>query len=248
VREGRVERVDLRELDDGATRELVRARYRLADDDATRLAAYLQARSGGNPFYINEVLRTLEAERLLAATADGWRVGDLDRAPVPPLVRQVVEGRLDRLGEADRQLLELAAVIGEEAPLDLWRLVGGVDVDRVLEVAERAVDAHLLRPPTATTHVRFTHALVRDALYHGQPLSRRRARHRRVAEVLGGRSDAPAGVVATHLEQADDVRAIEWLVRAGEQALALYAADDAIAVLTRAQELNAPTLGMWDSG
>src|SRR4029078_10851967 len=70
VRERRVERVDLRELEDGATRELVRCRYLLADDDATRLAAYLQARSGGNPFYINEVLRTLEAERLLAATAD----------------------------------------------------------------------------------------------------------------------------------------------------------------------------------
>lgn len=239
VREAQAERIDLLALADDEVRELVRGRYPLAPADAARLATYLQARANGNPFFLSEVLRTLEAERLLVPAAGGWRVGDLARAPVPPLVRQVIEGRLTRLDEDDRQLLEVAAVIGQEASLDVWQRASDADGEALLQVVERALEAQLMRELPGTTSIAFTHALVRETLYQGQTLPQRRRRHRRAGEVLAERVDAPASVVAAHFEQADDPRAIDWLIRAGARALALYAANDAIAALTRAHEAAA---------
>ena len=102
VREAQAVRLDLHRLDDAAVRALVGARYQLPPVDAARLAAYLQAHAEGNPFYIGEVLRTLDEEGLLQPAATGWLVGDLTHVPVPPLVRQVIDGRLARLGEEVR--------------------------------------------------------------------------------------------------------------------------------------------------
>ena len=77
----------------------------------------------GNPFYVGELLRTLEEERVLCAGDAGWRLGDLRGVQVPPLLRQVIDGRVARLGERARHLLRCAAVIGQVVPLDLWAAV-----------------------------------------------------------------------------------------------------------------------------
>ena len=237
ARESRAIRIDLPPLSDGEVRSLVAGRYPLAPDDEARLVRSLQTRAGGNPFSLTEILRTLEGERLLRPAADRWILGDLDRAPVPPLIRQIVEGRLAGLDGDDRALLEVAAVIGQEVPLPLWRVAGDADADRLAGAVDRAIDARLMHAGTDSAGAGFAHALIRETLYHGIPLPRRHALHRRIAELLSSRPDPPPSAVATHFALADDPRAIDWLVRAGEQALALYAAKDAIALLTRAHDL-----------
>jgi predicted ATPase len=99
VREGTTERIDLPALDTSAVRALVVDRYAPPPADAERLTAYLHQRSGGNPFFLSEVLRALEFERRLVPDSGGWRVGALD-AILPPLVRQAIEGRLRYLSTA----------------------------------------------------------------------------------------------------------------------------------------------------
>ena len=63
---------------------------------------------------------------------------------MPPLLRQVIDGRVGRLGEGARPLRAVAATLGQEAPLDLWAAVAGVAEDALLELVERAVEARLL--------------------------------------------------------------------------------------------------------
>ena len=184
VREADGLRLDLRRLDAAALRALVAARYRLSAADEARLVAYLDRHAEGNPLFATELLRALQEEALLRPADDGWTLGELDRVVVPSFLRQVIEGRVARLGEATRQPLAMAAVIGQEVPLALWAEVADLDDEALLTIVERAVDAHLLEADPDGRRVRFVHALTREALYAGILPPRRRLWHRRVGEAL----------------------------------------------------------------
>ncbi|HEX5167300.1 MAG TPA: AAA family ATPase, partial [Thermomicrobiales bacterium] len=236
IREGHAERLDLRALGEGDVQAFVRQRYILTARDESRLISYLQRRTEGNPFYLSEVLRTLEVERLLQPAEDRWLVGELNRTPLPPLIRRIVEGRLAQLDEDTRWLLEVAAVIGQEVPLDIWMATSGADRERIGTAVERGIEASLL-VELAAVGVGFAHALVRETLYQQLVLPRRQRLHSRVAGLLLQRSDPPFSAVAAHFGLAGDPRAIDWLVRAGQHALKMYAADDVVTAINRAQEM-----------
>jgi DNA-binding CsgD family transcriptional regulator len=222
VREARAERLDLRPLDEAALGALVRARHALAADDEARLVAYLAARSEGNPLFAGELLRTAEESGALGP-GGGWRLGDLAATGVPPLLRQVLDARLDRLGEDARGRLAVAAVIGQAVPLGLWAAASGAPEDDLIAVAERAIAAGLLAETPDGAGVRFAHALIREALYEGLGGLRRPGWHRRAAEALAGGPDPDPDAVAYHFQRARDPRAAAWLMRAGERAVRAYA-------------------------
>lgn len=211
-------RLTVQPLTDRDVFALIAARYRLAPEDAARLVVYLHDRAEGNPFYLSELLRALEEGGSLRADADHWIVGDLTRARVPPLLRQVIDGRLARLGEEAQMPLAVAAVIGQEVPLALWARVSGCDEESLSPVIERAIDAHILAETAAPDRVCFAHALTREALYEGSALTRRRAWHRLIGEAEAARTDADPDTVAYHFRQAGDARAAEWLFRSGVRA------------------------------
>ncbi|MGI5346717.1 BTAD domain-containing putative transcriptional regulator [Streptomyces sp. CA-250714] len=160
------------------------SRVELKPFTATDVAAYLRARgvgenvsqallrrTGGNPFYLGEVLRLRESE------------GDVENA-LPASVRDVIERRVARLPEETARLLRAAAVAGAEADADLLSAVTDLPVEDVLDALEPAVATGLLTEPPDGPDYRFGHALVREALYTG--LSRRdRARlHLHIGQVL----------------------------------------------------------------
>src|SRR5439155_11089037 len=171
----------------------------------------LHGRAEGNPFYLGELLRTLEEERLLRPDDGGWTLDDLAHVPVPPLLRQVIDRRVARLGEDTQRLLAIAAVIGQAVPLPLWAAVSGAGEAALLGAIERAVGARLLEEAPGGPGLRFVHALVREALYEGTLLPRRQGWHRRVAEALVAAPGPDPDAVAYHFRQAGDTRAIEWL-------------------------------------
>jgi len=220
VREAGAGRVDVRPLDVDALWALVAARYQLSARDAARLVAYLRVRAEGNAFYTVEVLRALEEEGALREVWPGqeWALDDLDAVPLPMLLRQVIDGRLLRLGPEARPLLTLAAVIGPETPIDLWLALAGVDEPTLLTLIERAMEARVLDESGDGKSVRFRHALIRDALYTGMPAARRLRLHLRVGEALLAGAEPDPDAVAYHLRQAGDARAAQWLIRAGERA------------------------------
>ena len=227
-REAAVARIDLGRLDELAVRELVAGRYDLSAAEAARLSAYVQSRAEGNALFLGELLRTLEESGELVLASDGWVIGSLADRVVPPVLRQVIESRVARLDEGSQRLLGVAAVIGQTVPLDIWRAVGEVDEDYILDLSERAESARLLEGAADAASVRFSHALIREALYESLPSLRRRRLHRQVGEVLSTTSSPDPDQVATHFQQAGDQRAVEWLVRSGERAQLAYAWPTAI--------------------
>lgn len=223
----------LGQLGPNAFAELVDSRYRLPHADAMRLVAYLDSHADGNPFFAVELLRALEEDGLLRPGDDRSSLGDLARVVVPTLLRQVIDSRIARLGEDTRQPLEIAAVIGQEVSLTLWATLAELDLDTLFSIVERAVGVHLMEAEREGTHVRFVHALTREALYEGILPPRRRLWHGRVGEALASDSRADPEAVAFHFQQSGDPRAWDWLVRAGDRAQAAYA------WLTAAERLRA---------
>ncbi|HUG14492.1 MAG TPA: AAA family ATPase [Thermomicrobiales bacterium] len=241
VRESPSHRIHLRPLDDRAVRELIAHRYSLDASDGERLCAYLRERAEGNPFFVGEALRTLEEEERLRLTDDGWVVGDLEHVGVPPLVRQVIDGRLNRLGRDARAMLEVASVIGQDVPFEVWAAASQEPGEALAMVAEHAVEAHVLEDAREGDRLRFTHALVREALYEGVLPPRRRALHLRVAEALMSSFGVAPDTIAYHLREAGDSRAVEWFVQAGvraERAAWLTAAEHFTAALALMREYD----------
>ena len=223
VRESGARRIELRRLGEEAVREMVAASYGLPEADEGRLVTYLTDLTAGNAFFTIELLRTLEEEHVLHREGEGWVLEDPGGIRVPSLLRQIIEGRLERLGEGTRGLLTVAAVIGQEVPFGLWRSVGEASDERLAEAMRRALEARLIEETPGGEKLRFVHALVRETLYRELALPFRQRWHRRIGEVLEQTARPEPEEVANHFRQAGDPRAERWLVRAGLRAEESYA-------------------------
>jgi tetratricopeptide (TPR) repeat protein len=226
-RDGALDRIGLRGLSEPEVASL--ARELLGDDGA---AARVHARTGGNAFFVEEVLRALAESH-----------------EIPESVRHAVGVRLSRLGDAANDLLAAAAVLGQE--LDPDALLGTTDLDPA--AAEAALDevvrARLLRPTAASRRFEFAHALVRETVYDELNVLRRARLHRRAAGAFRGLGeDRHVEEVASHLFQAAsaaDAREVsDLLVRAGRRAVSRLAYEDAAARFERALE----ALALADAG
>jgi hypothetical protein len=181
------------------------------------LARSVLERTGGNPFFVEEVLRHLaETEE----GADG----------VPAVVREVLATRLARLPEPVAAVLRVASVLG--VSFDLHVLVGIVDepAARVAEVLDQAVAAGILEEPGQPVgRFRFTHVLVRDALYEGLGWARRAGLHQRAGHVLealleeGGEAASVAHHFAAAASPATAERVVRYAAQAGDHARELGA-------------------------
>ena len=237
VREGRVHRLSLQRLSREAVQELVRERYRLTPEDEDRLTAYLGRLAEGNPFFTNELLHTLDEQQLLSPIVGGWEVGDLNQAGVPVLVQQVIERRLTRLDQLTRELLNPLAVIGYEIPLDLIERLHSGTASELDTALGQAIEHHIVFQVSGQRKLRFSHALVRQTIYEGIPPLGRQYLHLEIGRLLADRPQSNPTDVANHLYQAGDKRAIEWLIRAAEQAQAVYAPQTVLIQCGRAIEL-----------
>jgi DNA-binding CsgD family transcriptional regulator/transcriptional regulator with XRE-family HTH domain/tetratricopeptide (TPR) repeat protein len=218
AREARAERVRLRPLDEADVRAAVAGRYGMNSPDRNRLVDFLHGRAEGNPLYLWEILRALEDELLLRLEGEQWLLGDLSQFSPPALIRALIENRVARLGDEPHRLLQVAAVLGQQVPLDLWQTVSGANDETLLETLEASVEAQILTDLPEHSAVRFSHALVREVLYAGLVSLRRRSMHRQAAEALIERFSGDPDAIAYHFQQAGDRRAIEWLIRAGLRA------------------------------
>ncbi len=229
VREAPTTRIDLRRLDPSSVQAFVRERTSLDTEGNRRVAKYLFERSEGNPLFFTELFRNLHLDGALDQIVEGRLAGVSATAPVPALLRQIVDDRLDRLGDEASALLAVAAVIGHEAPLPIWSAVARADDEKLRSVAERAEVAHLVQPTADGDGIRFTHVLIRDVLYEHISALRRRRLHGIVAEALIALPSPDPDAVASHLQLAGDDRAASWLVRAAERAEDAYARVTAVA-------------------
>ncbi len=211
-----------------ATAQLVEA---IAPTGARLPVAELQRRSDGNPFFLTELLR----------------LHDEDDESVPTTVSAAIAARVQRLPAPTRRLLVPAAVMGRDfslSSLGLLERVPAADVEAQLGPAVLGGLVHPGIPPAL--EYRFTHVLVRDALYATIPPATRAALHGRVLDVLSeapdegraGASDLASHAVRSVRTAEDRRRALHLVRRAAAEARDRLAHEEAAEWLGRALQLG----------
>ena len=205
------------------------------------LVPWVVERTTGNPFFVEELVRSLLDRGILQRSNGNWLLqAGWEEGNLPPTVEGLLASRIDLLPRPSVEVLQAAAVIGRVVPIALLDGVLGREATRELAIlVDHALLDHVTdeRGPT----VAFHHALVLDVAYARLLRRQQRSLHRRVAEVaeaLHGSGDDVVDLLARHLYLGEaGTKAIEYLARAGERAARLYANQEAIVHLSRAMEL-----------
>ncbi|GAA3235105.1 BTAD domain-containing putative transcriptional regulator [Actinocorallia longicatena] len=185
--------------------------------------AAIAERTAGNPFFVRETARLLDASGAESAVQD-----------VPSGVGDVVRRRVARLPAVAQSVLRHAAVVGRETDPELLIAVSGTGEEEVLDAVEAALVTGLL--VESGPGLRFTHILVRDVLYGDLSRLRRSRMHARVAEALEERPGADAAALAHHHLAAGTRldRAVHHARRAAEAAEARFSHGTAAALWSQA--------------
>ena len=251
-----VRRLTLDPLAAGETLDLVRAlaergrgRSERVSSDLEGFGRWLFEETGGHPLYMTETIKTLLDRGVLAAhlgadgawvvrLASGVRDTDALRGLVPESVREAIGAQLSRLSPPASELLAAGAVLGSGFTFEELLGVVSLPEDKALSALDEVLASRLLRETDAQSDVyAFTHEKVRDVAYTEAGAARRRVFHRRALVALE-EEGAPAARLARHALAAKmPEAAFRHLLAAGDAAMAVLAAEDAIASYERARDL-----------
>ena len=199
-------RLPLPALDNATARELLEDLLG-GDPSLENLVSSLATRTLGNPYFIEELVRSLVESGNLAGRPRAYRlVKSLKTQTLPRTVQAVLTARIDRLGEAAKHVLQTASVIGQEFEETILRQamdLSETELDACLYALQEVEFFYQKAFYQASIYV-FKHPLVREVAYHSVLTGPRAGRHRRIARAIEKtyphRQDELAGVVAHHWE------------------------------------------------
>jgi DNA-binding CsgD family transcriptional regulator len=207
----------------------------LAVAPGPRLVAQAGA-TGGNQFYVTELVAALQATGALTATATTAEVDGLDH---PPALRLTVLLELAHLPKDTQHVLRTASVLGSRFTVGDLALVLSLTPVALAPRLGDAIDARVLVDDGPA--LAFRHDLLRDAIYEDVPVALRKSLHLHVAHTLAGAGAAPLELAEHFIRGASpgDATALDWLQRAASQATVQSPAI-AAELLERAAELFDP--------
>ena len=214
------------------------------DPSLAPLKRLLIERTEGNPFFLEESVRTLVETGVLVGEPGAYRLAQaLPTIQVPATVQAVLAARIDRLPPEEKQLLQAAAVIGTEVPLPLLQAIAELPEAALhrglahLQAAEFLYETRLF-PERAYT---FKHALTQQVAYQSLLTSTRQRYHAQLAQVLEARPETvetQPELLAHHYTEAGlAAQAVGYWQRAGERSNARSAYVEAVAHLTKGLEV-----------
>jgi predicted ATPase len=193
--------------------------------DLDSLKRLVTDRTGGNPFFIEEIVQALFEQGILARNGTVKLVRPLTQAHLPVTVQGVLAARIDRLPANDRNLLHMLAVLGHEFPLGLVQHVAPMPADELEWGLSHLQAGDFIYEQPAVNEVGyvFKHALTQEVAYNSVLIERRKVLHERAAQALEAlfvdSIDEHLVDLSYHYSRsANDSRAIDYLIRVAEQA------------------------------
>jgi len=200
------------------------------DDAADALYELIVVKAEGNPFFVEELARTVREQ-----------IGGAMPMTVPDTVEEVLGGRIDRLAPEERRLLEVAAVVGKDVPFAVVHAVAGLTDDELRRIFERLKSAEFLyeTSPGPDTEYTFKHTLTHEVAYGRLIPEARRALHARIVQAIErlyeNRLVEQVDQLAEHALRGHVwAKAVDYLRQAGARAAARSAHRDAVTHLEQA--------------
>ncbi len=195
-----------------------------SDPSLHRLRELIQERTGGNPFFIEEIVQSLIETGALAGTRGAYRlVTPAEEVGLPATVQSVLAARIDRLPEREKRVLQTASVIGKKFSEPILRRVADLGDGDLPAALHALTSAEFLYQEALYPEAEyaFKHPLTQEVAYRSQLAERRARVHAAVAraieEVDSGKLGERAALLAYHWEHAGEAReAAKWHRRAAE--------------------------------
>jgi predicted ATPase len=201
-------------------------------------------RTGGNPFFIEEIVQALFDEGVLARNGTVKITRSVSQLRLPPTVQGILAARIDRLSGEQKELLQTLSVMGRESPLGLIRQVASTTEQQLERMLSDLQAGEFIYEQSASGDVEyvFKHALTQEVAYNSLLIERRKLLHERAAAAMEalytGRLDDHLSELGRHYQRSGNTaKAIEYLQRAGTQGVARSAHAEAIGLSTSALEL-----------
>jgi tetratricopeptide (TPR) repeat protein/archaellum biogenesis ATPase FlaH len=214
------------------------------------LAEAVQRQTEGNPLFVQEVVRYIAEEGLIARKEGRWRpTKDTPlEMSIPEGLRDVIGKRLSLLSPECNQMLAVASVIGREFALETLKTVAGINEDVFVNALKEAVRLSVLEecPQVGLVRYRFTHAFFRQTLYEEMIAPQRLKLHQQVARSLetlyAKRLEEHAAELAEHFSHSNDPadlkKAVEYGETAAKRAMDVYAYGEAVRLLEQALKVQ----------
>jgi DNA-binding CsgD family transcriptional regulator len=244
LRLGAATRCRLNPLSQSEIAEMLHAVFGVDPSAVKPFTALLYGWTRGNPFFVEETLKSLVESGSLQCSDGQWQGWEIESLQLPATVREAVAGGLDRLSETAREVANLAAVIGTSVTFDRLLAVSSIDEGELVVAldeltAQRILEERLTGPFESYD---FAHPIVQQVTYSALGGARARLLHAAVGEALetfyGSRTHPHAGELALHFSRAHAPasKTVRYLAEAGHAALESYANREAAGHLAHALE------------
>jgi tetratricopeptide (TPR) repeat protein len=238
-RERLLETIPLKGLNRDETSELINQTF--GEQTITpEFADLIYQRTGGNPFFVEEVLRSLVADGTLFRTEKGWDRKSIDDIVVPRTVKTVLRNRLGKLDAETAHMLQWAAVIGSEFDYEVLKRASELSEDKLLLRLETANSQGLIMEiSNKSGKFRFVDERIRDLILEEIMQLKRRKLHAKIAEAIEDTyvqsRDSQAETIALHFAEAGDKeKTIKYSIMAADYGRSIHAYDQAAGSYLRA--------------
>ncbi len=198
----------------------------------------------GNPFFVEEVIRSLKEEEIIFLEGNNWRIKEVSGIKFPRTVKNVIKKRISRLDDESLQVMTMASFIGKDFTLEALRSITGTNEERLSETMDKLLQTGLFKQGVVRGEdvCSFADIIVRDVVHEEVGHFKRKKLHGVVGHALeklyAKEIQDHLGELALHfLESGDKEKALDYFLKAGDNAANIYANAEAASYFQSALQL-----------
>jgi predicted ATPase/tRNA A-37 threonylcarbamoyl transferase component Bud32 len=233
-RERLVKSVPLKRMSRDEISEMIK-RILEQDEVPTEFCELVYEKTRGNPFFVEEVIKSLREEEVIFRKENQWKIREISKIDFPATVKNVIKARIERLDDECQNVLTLASFVGNDFSFAALCGVTGLAEDKVLDLTERMLKTGLVKERVIRGEdvYSFADIIVRDVVHEEVSHLRHKKLHGAVGSALEKiyekKIDEHLGELALHfLESGDEEKALSYFLRAGDKAATVYANNEAV--------------------
>jgi len=214
------------------------------EDVPPEFCTLIYEKTKGNPFFAEEVVKSLKEEAVIFREGDRWEFKNVTKIEFPETVKNALKARFSRLDDECQNVLTMASFVGNDFTLEAMCTLTGIEENKLLELMDKMLKTGLIKEREVHGEgvCSFADILVRDVVYEEVSLLKRKKIHGVVGHALekvyAGKFDEHLGELAYHfLEGGDKDRALDYFLKAGERAAKVYANTEAASYFQSALSL-----------
>jgi tetratricopeptide (TPR) repeat protein len=214
------------------------------DDVPREFSELVYDKTQGNPFFVEEIIKSLREEKVIYRRENQWKVKEVSKIEFPATVKSVVKTRIGRLDDECQNLLTLASFVGNDFSCEALCGVSGIEENKLLEMIDKLLKTGLIKHRVIRGEdvCSFADIIVRDVVYEEVNPFKRKKLHdtvgRALEKIYEKKIDEHFGELALHfLESGDEGKALDYFLKAGDRAAKIYANNEAVSYLQHALTL-----------